>query len=46
MEKYGTPAAVVGVFVPGKGGWVSTTGKADLTTGAAPGRDRPGRSAA
>ncbi len=39
MEKYGTPAAVVGVFVPGKGSWVSATGEADLTTGAAPTAD-------
>lgn len=36
METYGTPAAVVGVYVPGKGSWVSATGVADLTTGAKP----------
>ncbi len=39
MATYGTPAAVVGVFVPGKGSWVSATGVADLTTGAEPTAD-------
>jgi D-alanyl-D-alanine carboxypeptidase len=39
MKTYGTPAAVVGVFVPGKGSWVSATGVADLSTGAAPSPD-------
>ena len=36
MATYGTPAAVVGVFVPGQGSWVSATGVADTTTGEAP----------
>src|SRR5215218_8364726 len=36
MARYGTPAAVVGVFVPGEGSWVSATGEADVTTGEAP----------
>lgn len=36
MQTYGEPAAVVGVFVPGKGSWVSATGVADLATGEKP----------
>src|SRR5690349_7203959 len=36
MQMYGEPAAVVGVFVPGKGSWVSATGVADTTTGEKP----------
>lgn len=39
MKQYGTPAAVVGVYVPGKGSWVSATGVADLSTGAKPTAD-------
>jgi D-alanyl-D-alanine carboxypeptidase len=39
MATYGTPAAVVGVFVPGKGSWVSATGVADLSTDAKPTAD-------
>lgn len=36
MVKYGVPGAMFGIWIPGKGEWVVTKGKADLKTGAAP----------
>ena len=36
MAEFGVPGAIVGVWVPGKGEWLSCKGKADIKTGAAP----------
>jgi D-alanyl-D-alanine carboxypeptidase len=36
MTEYGVPGVIVGVWVPGKGEWISCKGKANIATGAAP----------
>lgn len=36
MAEYGVPGAIVGVWIPGEGEWLSVRGKADLQTGAVP----------
>jgi D-alanyl-D-alanine carboxypeptidase len=36
MAEFGVPGAIVGVWIPGKGEWISCKGKANITTGAAP----------
>jgi D-alanyl-D-alanine carboxypeptidase len=36
MAEFGVPGVIVGVWVPGKGEWISCKGKADINTGALP----------
>ena len=36
MAEFGVPGVIIGVWIPGKGEWISGKGKADIKTGAAP----------
>jgi D-alanyl-D-alanine carboxypeptidase len=36
MARFGVPGAIIGVWVPGKGEWLSVRGEADVKTGAKP----------
>lgn len=36
MAEFGVPGVIIGVWVPGKGEWISCKGKADINTGAVP----------
>ena len=36
MAEFGVPGVIVGVWVPGKGEWISCKGAGDITTGAGP----------